>query len=724
MHTILTTKTGKNVDIHVFTVPEYISSNELQKARRTRIRGDYKQGIKQFAYDNIITFDIETSRIQTGTDEKGKATYFTFMYHWQMCIDGCVVFGRTWDEFNTILLFIHQTLQLDDDNKAIIFVHNLAYEMSFLYYRLPIKDIFAIAPHEPIKVKLSNELSGFEFRCTYTMTGKSLEQLAKDTISCPFYKDKEEIDYTQVFTPKQPIYPSMVKYCAKDVLIPFFYLRELLKTEINLYNIPITKTGFVRRACRKAIHNNNEWNKYKRTQKITPEQYYYLTLAFRGGDTHSNAIYNGQFVELFSQDISSSYPTRLLTCEFPASPPMRVENMNQHEFEMITKYDFLWFGKVVLYDVKVKSGMFNYIPKSKCDVLTNDVIIDNGRVHSCTMLSTVITNIDFEIIKENYTFKLGKIPLIFYYTHKKLLPLCFRQFILDLYKTKTQLKGQTSPDGSIEKKYALSKEQINSVYGMSVTHQLHDTITLQNHEWIRTEKDPSRFEEFETEYQKELDKISNFLPYSIGVFTTAYARQDLFTGLKLCGTDAVYWDTDSVKYINPNHTEQFSQLNEQKLQHLYTLYDKDEIAPQDIKGIRHPIGLWENEYPKGVKFCTFGAKKYCYEDNATGKGHVTISGLSKKLAHQYLINKYGTVTKLDIGEVFDENNSGRTISQYSLFPYETVINGEKIREESYMNIVPTTYTLGTTTEYKLYIKMCMMDKGITGELSELKALKG
>lgn len=44
-------------------------------------------------------------------------------------------------------------------------------------------------------------------------------------------------------------------------------------------------------------------------------------------------------------------------------------------------------------------------------------------------------------------------------------------------------------------------------------------------------------------------KRSPFLPYAVGVWVTAYARQDLKAFMWIVGRDFVYADTDSVKYI-------------------------------------------------------------------------------------------------------------------------------------------------------------------------------
>lgn len=43
---------------------------------------------------------------------------------------------------------------------------------------------------------------------------------------------------------------------------------------------------------------------------------------------------------------------------------------------------------------------------------------------------------------------------------------------------------------------------------------------------------------------------NRFLSYAWGVFITAYARRNLFTGIMAMGKDYVYCDTDSIKFLN------------------------------------------------------------------------------------------------------------------------------------------------------------------------------
>ena len=133
------------------------------------------------------------------------------------------------------------------------------------------------------------------------------------------------------------------------------------------------------------------------------------------------------------------------------------------------------------------------------------------------------------------------------------------------------------------------------------------------------------------------------------------------------------------------------------------------------------IGLWDEEYPNGVKFKTFGAKKYFTQDNVTKENHITVAGLCKQKATEYITKMVGGyiednksfsgefVEKFDIGLQIDEENSGRTFSIFSDDGFLLNINGEYISEKSYISIVPTTYLLGDDVDHQMFIRIC---KGI------------
>ena len=135
-----------------------------------------------------------------------------------------------------------------------------------------------------------------------------------------------------------------------------------------------------------------------------------------------------------------------------------------------------------------------------------------------------------------------------------------------------------------------------------------------------------------------------WLPYQWGVWCTAYSRQMLFKGLALVSanqdeedddrfSDAVYWDTDSVKYLGNADWTPFNEARKQKS-------IESGAYATDKHGVTHYMGVFEGEGTYD-KFRSCGAKKYAYEKN--GKLSVTIAGVNKKKGGKELEEKYKIV---------------------------------------------------------------------------------
>ena len=134
------------------------------------------------------------------------------------------------------------------------------------------------------------------------------------------------------------------------------------------------------------------------------------------------------------------------------------------------------------------------------------------------------------------------------------LPKPIIESLLNLYIDKTQLKGVENK----EVEYLLSKGMLNSVYGMTVTDIVRDEHNYNNIDgWFEETGDTL----------KQIDKYNKsknrFLYYAWGVWITAYARFNLWTGILAMGTDYVYSDTDSIKLLNYNdHIEYINKYND------------------------------------------------------------------------------------------------------------------------------------------------------------------
>ena len=124
--------------------------------------------------------------------------------------------------------------------------------------------------------------------------------------------------------------------------------------------------------------------------------------------------------------------------------------------------------EVRLTDLRLKNRYWGdpYLTKDKSRDLISPEIF-NGRILSAVSLVTVITEVDYWIIKEIYDFNME--ILQYYKASKGYLPDCFRDYIKKLYQQKTELKGKegSTPEETEynERLYMKSKALLNSVYG-------------------------------------------------------------------------------------------------------------------------------------------------------------------------------------------------------------------------------------------------------------------
>ena len=195
---------------------------------------------KKVSYYNIpVSFDIETTSFlrTTGNGEKEKAC---IMYEWSFGINGLVIIGRTWEEFFTMLGVIIEKLELNENNRLCIYVHNLAYEFQFIKNWLEWSNVFALDKHKPIYAVTN---TGVEFRCSYLLSGYSLAKVGENLIKYKVSKMVGDLDYKLMRNSKTPLTDKELKYCINDVKVVMAYIQECIEESGDISRIPYTKTG-------------------------------------------------------------------------------------------------------------------------------------------------------------------------------------------------------------------------------------------------------------------------------------------------------------------------------------------------------------------------------------------------------------------------------------------------------------------------------------------------
>ena len=594
---------------------------------------------KKIEYLNIpCSFDIETSSFYS---DSGKVS---IMYEWTFSIYAWVVVGRTWEEFMSFYDRLVKTYLLSEEKRLIVYVHNLAFEFQYMRKRFSWLKIFAMDKRKPI-VAVTTE--GVEFRCSYKLSGYSLAKLSDQLTKYSIKKLEGDLDYYKTRHSLTPLTAEEMCYCINDCLVVNAYIQELIESCGDITRIPLTKTGFVRKYCRDACYKNKK-SKYNdkflhyrdlmKYLELDPDTYIQLKRAFAGGFTHASPLYAFDTVEnVKSYDFTSSYPFVMVSEKFPMSPAVKRKIDSK---DVLTKYleNYCCLFDVEFFDLEPRVYYENYISVSHCYQL-KDVEANNGRIVRAGHCLLTVTDIDFKIIKKFYKWKSCKI-FNFNTFERGYLPKDFVKSILDLYVKKTTLKDV---DGK-EAEYLRSKEDINSAYGMCVTDICREEISYNDGEWS------SSFPQIDEVIEKNNRSMKRFLYYPWGVWVTAYARYNLFTGIREFREDYLYSDTDSIKVINyqkhQRYIEKYNEFAIKKLQAAMSFHnlDMEMTAPKNAKGETKQLGIWSDE---GVytRFKSLGAKRYLTEKyNEKSRRldlSMTVSGINKKVCVPYLIMKYG-----------------------------------------------------------------------------------
>ncbi len=574
-------------------------------------------------YYNIpAAFDIEVTSFYAGENKQA------IMYHWQFGIWNMVTTGRTWEEFITFLKAVRAILDISEDRRLAVYVHNLPYEFQFIRKRFNWDKVFLIDDRKPVY----SRSDGIEFRCMLKLAGgRALGTVAKDLQKYKVEKMVGDLDYSVHRTPLTPLTEKELKYCENDIRICLSYIQEKIEQDGDITKIPLTNTGYVRQYCRKECFKR--WKKYRNlisSLTISGEEYGQLKRAFQGGFTHANHRWVEKVLEhVGSYDLTSAYPSVMLLEQFPMSRATLVDRkLTTDEFlEYLTNYCCMFDLEVS--NITPKLHQDHPISSSKCQILEHP-LLDNGRVVYADRLRTTITEQDYFTYRLFYDWEEERIDNLRIY-EKGYLPKQLVIAVLELYRRKTELKGVKG----MELEYMIAKNMLNAAYGMMVT-----DIVRPEYDYvfdIFNKKQPN-LEESIGHYNND---IKRFLYYPWGVWVTAYCRANLFSAIYACGSDYVYADTDSVKILNPEkHTEYFENYNAEILHKIERVskfrgQDPEMYMPKNPKGRKCILGVWDFE---GVfdEFKTLGAKRYLYREG--DEYTLTVAGTNKKKSCEYLVS--------------------------------------------------------------------------------------
>lgn len=652
--------------------------------------------------DTIYTFDIETTTCvlldaklyeaeaydALSPEERQRAEIYGFMYIWMFGINDEVYYGRTWREFQ---LFLEKVFP-EDDIQSTIYVHNLAFETQFLRGVLPIDDVFARQNYSPMYFRSGN----LTFRCSYYLTQSPLAKL-DSYYNLPVSKKQGDLDYSKIRHYRTPLTDKEKGYCEYDCLVVYELIKKYRNEYGHINKIPLTKTGILRKATKSAMNKQPRF-KFKMMDLNTydPDLYNYLVKAFAGGYTHANYLLSQRIHKnVTSFDLCSSYPF-VMCCEkvFPTTA--------WHKFPLKSPDDMIHGKWVYVLHCKlknIKSKKLNTIMSfHKCSNITGGFLLDNGRINNMGGCEITMTNIDYQTYKKFYDFDCEIIKC--YRSAAGYLPTPFIEYILDIYKKKTELKGVAGK----EDEYARAKADFNSLFGMSVTNDIRDEVYYRNDMWETVKLSP---EEVRAKLKEKADSKTPFLHFSYGVFITSQARANLLSLVEKYDKENIYSDTDSLKLregFDISHVLAYNENVLNKIEAVKAHTGLDGFTQYDIKGTPHTLGILEKEAVYD-KFITLGAKKYAVQgtheyEQTQEKSYnegitITVAGVPKKAGSNCIktldMFKEGFVFKgIETGKLQKIINNERDIN---LTVTDYLGNTEYVNFSYGLGLIPCDYKL-------------------------------
>lgn len=640
------------------------------------IRTRYNQKDRPTVNDCIIFLDTETSKSRDRQDN--------YVVLWTITIR---VFDR-----NLVTLYgqkpsdCARCLERMQDafrgHQSFIYVHNLSYDWVFLRkflfdrFGFPVYQLNT-RPHYPIFIEFEN---GIILRDSLILAQRTLEKWAND-LDVEHKKAVGTFDYDLIRDQNGTFTMKELTYAEFDTLAGAECVDKLKQTlNKTIFGMPWTATGIVREMIRKIGSRNNGHNYFLQNALTLPQ----LLIAhdvYHGGYVHANREFYTRVVEgdIFAYDFASSYPFVMLCERYPCEKFMSMDNCSM--WDILADHENAYMFKLIGYNVKLKDYRYPMpaLQASKAKVLINP-IKDNGRILECDYIEIYLNEIDLQVISNLYDFE-KHICVDVMAAYKDYLPRWLTDYIFELFRNKTQLKGG---DPVL---YSIAKSMLNSIYGLHVQFPIRDEI-LEDYETGLYDVKPIDKEEKYNEFCK---KRSTMLPYQIGVWVTSYAFRNLFA-LGSCAGTWLYSDTDSAYGMdwNLDQLEEYNNTCKQKLQ-------RNGYGPVSHNGRDYWLGVAEMDGHYS-EFCTVGAKRYCVRDAETGELKITVAGVPKKRGAKCLKND---IHNFRNGFIFDGVTTGKKLHTH-LFNEEIFIDeyGNEIGDS--IDLEPNDYTLSTVKTWSVF----------------------
>ena len=564
------------------------------------VRFIHKKRSKITYCDQPMYLDIETSH----TEDNMKCWIVSI----QVLFDEHYHLFRTPEELMNYFLEKIDQMKLSPERKILVYIHNASYDLSYLlpYIQkyLPYKDDRKGLYQNEHKI-ISYSQGCFEFRCTYLLSGVSLEKWSND-MNVEHKKQVGLYDYSKKIFQDTVLDQDELTYDMYDV----YAMQESFEKQLEIHNdtitsVPLTSTGYARRLLREECEKDPSYRfDYFLDNRIDVDAYIYSINSYAGGYTHTNRHLKSKVIykckkegkQLFGgighRDFRSMYPSVIMCYPLPWGKPDLYYDIREHDAyrkihghninidDILDLYpEYSTISCIKFYGMRLKNKEISMPFMQKSKIFEREegtrLICDNGRLLSMDKGSfiTYIDNHTLKIIRSQYNVKYKVIKVIRF--RNKTLPEPIARVIDKLFAAKSNYKiihneyrdkyGEFDKR-TIEAGFELmkSKKLLNSIYGCFAQNPLRDEIDLDfdfrneagELEPLQVITKSSTREQKEKLLNDYYDRRSSFLHYPIGVFTTAIARSLLHEFITLIGYEnTLYCDTDSIFYIKSDEIE-------------------------------------------------------------------------------------------------------------------------------------------------------------------------
>lgn len=334
---------------------------------------------------------------------------------------------------------------------------------------------------------------------------------------------------------------------------------ERLRNKGYVSKIPTTTTGYIRKEIG-ALKPEEDF--YRLGLSITEETYELIKDCSAGGLSGIDESKKDIPVQVNCYDFKSFYPWIMISQVFPYYYYRLRKNVSKQDFMRWIKDSPLWIARIEFRYITPKVGQKDWLKMT------------------CVYGKHTITNLDFEILKGSYDFKIAEVKEMIRFLNPQPLPDKLKNYIFEKFKIKEIYPKDTE-------EYLQAKETLNSIYGL--------------------------FNQDRKKYNKPInDRSAKQRPMVIGRFVAAYGRYFLWSIMK--NSKPIHWDTDGFKTEEELNLTKFNQ--ERKI--------KDSMLGQLMP---------EEQFAEVV---VFGNKQYLLNDK------LKLSGTDGDLAIEYC-NKIGEV---------------------------------------------------------------------------------